>query len=129
MHLIQFEDVPPGRFYVSQTGEVWDSKRGRYLTQSRAPLANGKSGYMSVGFWMGGGKIKRKYVHRLVAGTYVPNPCGKPEVNHIDGNKCNNVASNLEWCTKSENHKHAFKLGLKLSPITYALLSLPDWMR
>ena len=129
MHLIQFEDVPPGRFYVSQTGEVWDSKRGRYLTQSRAPLANGKSGYMSVGFWMEGGKIKRKYVHRLVAGTYVPNPCGKPEVNHIDGNKCNNVASNLEWCTKSENHKHAFKLGLKLSPITYALLSLPDWMR
>ena len=35
------------------------------------------------------------------------------EVNHIDGDKLNNALSNLEWCTSSENQKHAFNLGLQ----------------
>lgn len=38
---------------------------------------------------------------------------GCDEVNHKDGNKCNNVADNLEWCTKSENMIHAYKMGLQ----------------
>lgn len=53
------------------------------------------------------------YIHRVVAITFIPNPLNKPEVNHIDGNKGNNKISNLEWCTTSENGKHAYKIGLK----------------
>jgi hypothetical protein len=52
-------------------------------------------------------------IHRLVAAAFIPNQRNCKQVNHIDGNKSNNQVSNLEWCTASENLKHAHKNGLK----------------
>lgn len=52
-------------------------------------------------------------VHRIIATLFVENPGNKLEVNHIDGNKQNNDASNLEWVTRSEQMLHAHRTGLK----------------
>ena len=55
---------------------------------------------------------RSEFVHRLVAKCFCPNPNGHNEVNHIDGNKLNNSADNLEWCSRIENVRHAFRTGL-----------------
>ena len=53
------------------------------------------------------GERKHFKVHRLVANAFIPNPEGKPYVNHIDGNNQNNSVSNLEWVTDEENKQKA----------------------
>jgi hypothetical protein len=52
-------------------------------------------------------------LHRLVAQMFIPNPDNLPVINHIDGDKTNNHVSNLEWCNKSHNERHAQRMGLK----------------
>lgn len=54
-----------------------------------------------------------KKLHRLVAETFIPNPNNYPVINHINGNKLDNRAENLEWCTISHNNKEAYRLGLR----------------
>jgi hypothetical protein len=53
-----------------------------------------------------------KYIHRLLAETFLPNPLHKSFVNHINGNQLDNDLNNLEWVSHSENISHAFKAGL-----------------
>lgn len=92
------------RYYVCRDGFVYNAvKRLKTHTQN--------SGYQQITFTIDRSR-KKHLVHRLVATAFIPNPDNKPHVNHIDGDKANNAASNLEWCTVSENILHARALGL-----------------
>lgn len=69
---------------------------GRILKPRRT-----KGGYLFVMLYRNG-KGREFYVHRLVAMAWIDNPENKPEVNHLDETKTNDVY-NLEWCTRKEN--------------------------
>lgn len=58
---------------------------------------------------------KKKLLHRLVAEAFVPNPNNLPVVDHIDGDKMNNKASNLRWVTPQENTQAAYDLGIHVA--------------
>lgn len=87
-------------YSVSDKGEVRNDRTGNFV---KPILSN--SGYYRVRLW-DHGKNKNFFVHRLVAIAFVPNSNNKPEVNHIDGDKTNNVVANLEWVTGAENKRH-----------------------
>ena len=70
-------------------------------------------GYLAVHLSKGG-KAKMYKVHRLVASSFLLNSDNKPQINHKNGIKTDNRIKNLEWCTPSENIKHAFDNGLKV---------------
>jgi hypothetical protein len=69
------------------------------------------TGYFRVKLRVNGKGVMR-YVHRLVALAFIPNPGNLPQVNHIDGDKTHNAAENLEWCSAEHNVRHAFATGL-----------------
>ena len=50
---------------------------------------------------------------RLVAFHFIENPNNLPYVNHIDGNKTNDISTNLEWCSQAENVQHAYEHQLR----------------
>lgn len=103
-----------GQYQISNLGRVKSlpKKLHRGMTKERIMKStNNGSDYFIVGF-RNGNRRKSYLVHRLVAKAFIPNPKNKEEVNHIDGNKQNNIYTNLEWTTKQENINHAWRTGL-----------------
>ncbi len=86
------------------------TKKGKILKQNLK-----SNGYLYVTLYKGK-RHRTVTVHRLVAEAFIPNPNNYKEVNHINGIKTDNRIENLEWCTRSENMKHAYKMELKTSP-------------
>ena len=104
-----------GLYQVSNLGRVkslpkYDCK-GRFHPEKIKSQVNNGTGYMVVNL-KHDGKQQMRTVHRLVAEHFIPNRLELSEVNHIDGDKTNNCSNNLEWCTRSENVRHAVDTGL-----------------
>jgi len=98
---------------VSDTGRVIrmasSRRRGKgWQTFSEVELRPRRigAGYLGIQCKLAGQRLDL-YVHRLVAEAFHGIDPDHREVNHIDGNKTNNHASNLEWVTHSQNHQHA----------------------
>ena len=130
LHNEEWRDVVgwEGFYQVSNLGRVKSLSRsivykdGREYTYPSKIIKNQKvsTGYRSVMFYGVNGK-KQYYVHRLVAETFIPNPKNLGDVNHKDGCKTNNIILNLEWCSRSDNQKHAYKNGLNWAHIGEAI--------
>lgn len=115
-----------GMYKISANGDVQslnrvveseNNKNGRThmrINGKRLDPTETQTGYLTVVLFKNGKRV-RKRVHRLVAQAFISNPENKPQVNHKDGDKKNNNASNLEWVTSGENEKHALENGLKPS--------------
>lgn len=99
-------------YEVDREGNVYSLIQGQGRRKRKLkPFSVG--GYLKVNLYSMDGKHFKKYVHRLVAETFIPNPDNLGEVNHIDCNKSNNRVENLEWCSRNGNLQHSYMHGRK----------------
>lgn len=91
------------KYLISNMGRLWSNSYNKPGFSKAYP---NKKGYLRPNLYQNG-KLSTTSIHKLVAIAFVPNPDGKDTVNHIDGDKTNNVYTNLEWCSVKENNYHA----------------------
>lgn len=117
-----WKDIPgyEGLYQVSNMGRVkrlegYDAG-GRYREEHcLKPQVDG-SNYLQV-YLFKNGEGTLTLVHRLVAKAFIPNPDGKPTVNHLDENKHNNAAWNLEWATRKEQMNYGSAMESHKKPV------------
>ena len=102
--------IIPGfsKYEIDKKGNIFDTNT-KYNVKSHINV----NGYCRISLTPDGKKSndrQNKYVHRLVAEAFIPNPKNLPYVNHINANKQDNRVENLEWCTSSENMIHDSKV-------------------
>ena len=107
-------------YEVSDLGEIrsLDRRIKTNILHSTSRVIKGKpiklnkkrNGYLTADLSKEG-KVTTTLVHRLVAEAFIPNPKNLRFVNHIDSDRTNNRADNLEWVTSSENRKHGIEFG------------------
>lgn len=105
---ITWKEVPgyEGLYRVSNVGQIQNIKRGKYL---KSTITRG--GYARVYLYDKNIQRKAIFVHRIVCMAFHENPQNLPQVNHINMDKLDNSASNLEWCSPSYNIKHSYENG------------------
>lgn len=121
MDFIQWKPINGfnGSYDVNNKGYVRSNKRTITLPNHTTRLIRARllkvrqnnDGYSEVRLSKDG-KTYTRFIHRLVAEAFVPNPDNLPEVNHISGDKTDNTPANLEWTTHSLNVQHSYNTGL-----------------
>lgn len=99
-------------YSINEKGEVRNDKTNRI----KRPFENKSNGYMTVDLYKNN-KSEKVTIHRLLAEAFIPNPEKKKTVDHIDGNRKNNVLENLRWATYSENNSRFQTVGVRSEPI------------
>lgn len=102
-----FKKISGTMYSVSNMGNIKNDLTKRILKPKKS-----SSGYYYIDLWVNG-IVGQKSIHRLVAEYFVDNPNQYNEVNHIDEDKTNNIAINLEWCTHLQNIRHGTALQRK----------------
>ena len=110
-------------YYIYEDGRVFSTKTDKFLKYNISSC-----GYPSVELFNSEGSV-RKSVHRLVAEAFIPNPNNYPQINHIDENKLNPRAENLEWCTAKYNMNYGYGAKMRHSKIDYSTQARKDNMR
>ena len=116
------KDIPnyEGLYAATEDGHIWSYPKskhpiiGRYLKEQLQVTTHNRirpHNQLVVSLWKNR-KREMFLVHRLIAATFIQNLENKSDINHKDGNPLNNEISNLEWCSKKENMKHAIDTGL-----------------
>lgn len=112
------KDIPgyEGRYAITRDGRVWSHPKG-WIDKSGKRVRHHNGRWLklrvgNVGYRLTVVDGRSRTVHRLLGMTYIPNPLGKPQINHKNGIKTDNRLSNLEWCTNKENAIHAIRTGL-----------------
>jgi len=95
------------RYAATPDGRIYSFKSDKFLKYMTKP-----NGYLCCSLTRDG-KTRQILVHRVIASLFCDNPNNYTQVNHKNGIKEDNRASNLEWCTQSYNNKHAYRTGLR----------------
>lgn len=100
---IESKEYYSGRYILYSDGRLYSTTREMFIKISPDVL-----GYACCNLF-DGKKYTKHRLHRMMAESFIPNdsPLDKTQVNHIDGNRMNYSLGNLEWCTSSENLRHA----------------------
>ena len=98
----EITDFP--KYLIDTDGNIYNKR-----TNKKLKISDNGRGYKKVSLYTEEGKMVNKYIHRLVAETFIDNPNNLSEVNHIDEDKSNNCVDNLEWCDRKYNNNYGSK--------------------
>lgn len=106
MAWVKIQQAP--NYSIDEHGNVRNDATGKIKQAFR----NSRNGYLYVDLWENN-RVKKRPVHRLLAEAFIPNPDGKPTVDHIDGNRQNNRLNNLRWALYAEQNSRFDTVGVR----------------